>query len=240
MTEAVLGLFESQHRELGMIAKDWRVSQKAQPGVSGKNPDRYRGIARVMAQGPDPLTYQPKTERTCWLFEYSKTQPVKTVDLSGDSLEGDLVLTINGAEIHVDCQANTAELRAALVAAGITANDCRANAFPGLWEFDFTGGRWDSAVPSFTCVAYEPPEDDTETPVYSGELSIVDEAWVSVADGDEVATIDTTDWIPFAEGAIVSGAVGSAMWHYQAGWIVTAWQCRAWSFASAGSPYGGA
>jgi hypothetical protein len=239
MTEAVLGLFESQHRELGMIAKDWRVSQKAQPGVSGKTPDRYRGIARVMAQGPDPLTYQPKTERTCWLFEYSKTQPVKTVEMSGDGLEGDLVLTIGGTEIHVDCQADTEELRAAIVAAGITANDCRANAFPGLWEFDFTGGQWDSEAPSFTCVPFEPEEGDTETPVYAGELSIVDEAWVSVADGDEVATIDTTDWIPFAEGAIVSGAVGSAMWHYQAGWIVTAWQCRAWSFASA-DPYGGA
>jgi len=236
----ILGLTEKQHAEVGRLVKDAKVSATAQAGVVGKDAQRYRGIARVMAKGPDPLTYAPKTRRTCWLFEYAPTSPVITVDMVGDSLEGDLVVTIGGVETHIDCQADTAELRAALVAAGITATDCRANVFPGLWEFDFTGGKWDAGAPSFTCEPFEPPEDDNDTPVFSGELRIVNEAWASIATGDMVVEIDTTDWIPFEEGAIKSGAVGACQWHYGAGWLVLAWQCREWSFATEESPYGGA
>ena len=239
MTEELFGLTGDQHAEVGKLVKDSRAISRQPTGAGSRDPHRYRGIARLIAKGPDPLTYNPQTARTCWLFQYSPSSPVKTVEMSGDSLEGDLVLTIGGIESHVDCQATTAELRAALVAAGITATDCRANVFPGLWEFDFSGGRWNSEVPSFTCVAYEPPEGDTTTPVYVGEVKIVTEAWASVTQGDSVAEIDTRDWIPFEDGAVTSGAVGAAQWHYGAGWLVLAWQCRVWSFASS-DPYGGA
>lgn len=239
MTEEVLGLFTSQHRDVGKLLSESKVIVKDPAGAKGKDPQRYRGIARVMAQGPDPLKYSPLTTRICWLFEYAPTSPILTVEMGGDALEGDLVLKIGGTEIHVDCKADTAELRSALTAAGISATDCRANAFPGLWEFDFTGGRWSSGVPSFICEPLEPPQDDTETPVYIGSLKIINEAWVSVADGESVAIIETTDWIPFADGAVSSGAVGATSWHYGAGWLVVAWQCREWSFAEdAVNPYG--
>jgi len=230
MPEAVYGLTSEQHAQVGTLVRGAKTIVREQPGQPSKGPDRYRGICRVMLRDEKPINYVPLTPRTCSLFRYSPNTRQITVMFSGAELEGDLAVTIDGVEIHVDCKATHAELRAALVASGIAKADCRATVFPGLWEFSFTG-RWSAVAPSFTCVAFEPPAEDVEASVYSGELQIVNEAWLSASDdGDEILTVDTIDWVPFSTDAITPGAIGGAQWGYGAGWLVLAWQCREWSF----------
>jgi len=237
MAESIYGLTAAQHSQIGTIVRDRKTIVREQPGQASKGSDRYRGICRVILIDAKPINYVPLTPRTCSLFRYSPQTQQITVMFSGAELEGDLVVTIDGTEIHVDCKATHGDLRAALVAAGIAKADCRATVFPGLWEFSFAG-RWSQAAPSFTCVAFEPPAEDTESITYSGELQIVNEAWLSASDdGDTILTVNTIDWVPFATDAITPGAIGGAQWCYGAGWLVIAWQCRDWSFASEAPTY---
>ena len=239
MTDVLYGLTLPQHQALEGLVKRDRVTSREGVGVkTSPGNNGYRGICRVILTDAAPILYQPLTPRKCFIFRYSPETPQITVTFSGHVLEGDLVLTIGGTEIHVECNATTEQLRAALVAAAITGLDCRATVFPGLWEFAFSG-MWADQAPSFTCEPFEPPEEDTETPVFSGELTIVHEGWVSATDDDDtVLTVETIDWVPFAASAITPGAIGGALWCYGAGWLVLAWQCRDFSFAP-GDAYGG-
>lgn len=185
--------------------------------------------------GDEDPTYTPKTTRKCGLFELSLRTFQTTIEFGGHDLEGDLLLTIGGsAEIRIDSKATTAQLRAALQAGGISAQECRATVFRGMWEFIFEG-RLASESTRVTAEAWQPPEDDTISPYFSGTLTVVDEAWRSVStDGDTVATVDTQDWIPHAKGAVRAGAIGAAVWCWEAGWLVLAWQCRDFSFSGGG------
>jgi hypothetical protein len=238
MTE-LYGLTAQQHSEVGRLVKDSRITERPQTGTATKDRNRYRGIARVMLLDPAEIRYQPKTRRTCALFRYQPDGQQITVEFSGDSLEGDIVLKIDNREVHVDSQADTTELREALAGALFTLTDIRATVFPGLWEFDFNFGRFANAAPTLTAEPYEPPPDEDDEPVFSGELTIVQEAWCSATDNaDTYKTVETVDWIPFAPDAVRSGAIGAAQWDFAAGWLVLAWQCREWSFASS-DPYAG-
>jgi hypothetical protein len=173
------------------------------------------------------------------LFEYLPTGQQVTIEMNGQGLQGDIVLTIAGNEIHVDCKATTAELQAALLAVGIDRVNCRATVFPGLWELDFNLGIWSAAAPAVTAEPYEPGAGDTETPVFTGGVVVRLEGWRSISsDGINPDLIPTVDWMPFDQGAIKPGAIGGAHWHYTAGWLVMGWQCRDWSFASGGGGSG--
>lgn len=239
MTEQLLGLTGEQHAEIGQLVKGSRVSTRPRTTTASKDPHRYRGVARVMLIDDTDPVYSPKTPRQVALFEYAPDGQQVTVEMSGTNLEGDLALTIGGIEVHVACNATTAELRAALAAQAIPLKDCRATTFPGLWELDFNFGRWAKNGPEVTCEAYEPPPEDEDAAVYSGGVTVVEEGWVSTTeDADTYKTIEAVDWVPYSEGSVKSGAVGALEWHYQAGWIAMAWQCRSWSFAVP-DPYGG-
>lgn len=233
------GLTEQQHSEVGRLVRDARIIERPQPSTATKDRSRYRGIARVILLDPAEITYQPKTRRTCGLFRYQPDGQQITLEMVGSALEGDIVLTINGAEVHVDCQADTAELRDALAGSGFSLTDIRATVFPGLWEFDCNFGRFSEIAPTITAEPYSPPPEDTDSPVFGGELNIISEAWCSATDdADTYKTVETVDWIPFENAAVTPGAIGAAQWDFAAGWLVLAWQCRDWSFAEP-DPYTG-
>jgi len=225
----VFGLTPTQHNQLGqLIARD---AFQTTPPPPGSNPSQFPGTCRVITLNASQPVYTPKTLRSVGLFRLNPDGQQTTIEFTGHALEGDLVLRIAGSEIRIDSKATTADLRQKLQAAGINATDCRANVFPGLWEFDFNGGRWAKASPSITCEGFEPPAEDTETPVFSGTLTITPEAWVSVPDdAGGIMTVLCRDWIPHKPGAIKAGAIGGAAWCHEAGWLVLAWQCRDYSF----------
>jgi hypothetical protein len=237
--EQLYGLRRSEYGAIGRIVRNDRITERPATSTPTKDRNRYRGIARVILLDPDEITYQPRTRRTCGLFRYQPDGQQTTLEFSGDSLEGDIVLTIHGAELHVDCKADTTELREALAGAGFSLSDIRATVFPGLWEFDLNFGRFATAAASITAEPYEPPPGDTDTPFYSGELKLVREAWCSATDdADTYKTVETVDWIPFKNAAVNTGAIGAALWEFSAGWLVMAWQCREFSFATE-DPYAG-
>ena len=224
------GLTAKQFNAVGQLVT--AAGSRSRPEATRPGLGPYPGACRVILFGDDDPTYTPKTLRRVGLFRLNTTGIQKTVEFTGHSLEGDLVLTIAGIESRVPCKSTTEELRAILADNGIAAKDCRLTVFPGLWEFDFnTGGRWSETPPAFNCQPFIPPDDDDETPVFGGELAIVDEAWVTVTtDGDTFFQIGARDWIPHAAGAVKSGSVGAGVWCEEAGWLVLAWQCRDFSF----------
>ena len=224
-----LALTPAQHNQVGQLI-DANAYRTTPAPAAGAGP-QFPGTCRVLVIDAASPVYTPKTLRSVGLFRLNDDGQQTTIEFTGHALEGDLVLNIGGTEIQIDSKATTDQLREKLRTAGITAKDCRANAFPGLWEFDFNGGRWSKASPSVTCEAFEPPQDDTETPVFSGSLTITPEAWVSVPDDDDgVLRVLCRDWIPHKPGAIKAGAIGAAVWCHEAGWMAIAWQCRDYSF----------
>jgi hypothetical protein len=224
-----LGLTPIQHAQVGRMINADAFTTAPKPD-SGSGP-QFPGTCRLITLEAAAPAYTPKTLRSVGLFRLNSDGQQKTIEFTGHALEGDLILAIGGTEIQINCKATTAELREKLRTAGINSADCRANVFPGLWEFDFNGGRWAQAAPAVTCEAFEPPPEDTETPVFSGQLTITSEAWVSLPDNaGGVTRILCRDWIPHKPGAIKAGAIGAAVWCHEAGWLVLAWQCRDYSF----------
>lgn len=201
--------------------------------TSGKGKARYHGTARVIIIDESQPVYSPRDVREVAIFRHNPDGIQKTVEMVGENLEGDLVLTIAGVNYQVPCDATTEEIRAIVT---IPLQDCRITAFFGYWEFDFNFGRWSKAAPGFDIEMFEPPEDDDETPVYDGGLIVTDEGWVSVADdGDTYKTIETNDWVPFITGAVKRGSIGLCHWDHAAGWMAGSWMCREISFAE--DPY---
>jgi hypothetical protein len=232
MTEELIGYTLDQHRELSQVVLAARKFSSPSVAVASQ-PDVYPGVCRVILHESDPPVYRPKELRECALFELNLSGQQKTIEFSGHELEGDLILKINDIEIQISCDADTEELREKLDENGIKLNDCRATVFPGFWEFDFNGGKFFEKPPTLTCEAFEPDPDDDDAPVFSGDITIVDEAWVSVTtDGENVKTVETRDWIPHKSGQLTAGAIGGGVWSHEAGWLVLAWQCRDYSFAA--------
>jgi hypothetical protein len=231
MTEELIGYTPEQHRELSQVVLAAR--KFLAPGVGVPTaPDVYPGVCRLILSEPDSPVYRPKEVRECALFEFNPSGQQQTIEFSGHELEGDLLLKINDIEMRIACDATTEELRTKLKDNSISPADCRATVFPGLWEFDFNGGKFFETPPTLTIRPFEPPPEDFDTPVFSGELTIVDEAWVSVSNNREtVRTVQTRDWVPFQQGQLTAGAIGAGVWSHAAGWLVLAWQCRDYSFA---------
>lgn len=234
MSEELIGYTADQHREISRVVIAARKSERPAVGVQ-PGAEVYPGVCRFILFESDLPVYRPRIVRDCALFEFNPNGQQRTMEFSGHALEGDLILTLNGIEIQIACDASSEELRAKLVENGINSSDCRATVFPGLWEFDFNGGRFSEKPPTLSCEAFEPPPEDVETPVFSGDLRIVDEAWVSVStDGENVKVVETRDWMPHKTGAIKAGAIGAGAWSHEAGWLVLAWQCRDYSFRAGG------
>lgn len=232
-TDDIYGLNAEQHRELGKLAKNARTAHQRGVAQAKRREDRYRGMARVLMLGSELPTYDSRTPRDVALFRYVPDGQQLVIQMDGYDLAGDLVLTIDSIEMHVPCESTTDELRLILTENGITSDDCRVTVFPALWEFDFNLGQWQSQRPTVTCSPYEPPPEDTVTPVFSGDLTLIDEGWISATDdGETVLTIQVVDWVPWPRGAVHHGAIGIAGWCFGVGWIVTAWQCRGFSFAA--------
>lgn len=233
MNQMAYGLTAQQHDELGLFLERSRDTKR--PPQDAASSGLFSGSCRVITMDAEDPTYSPRTVRTVGVFMLKPDGSQITVELSGHALEGDLVLTVAGVEIQIDCRATTNQLREALQSAGIQSRDCRATVFPGLWEFDFNGGRWSDGPPGLTVEAFEPPAEDTETPIFSGQLRVTREAWVSATnDRKTVSTIECRDWIPHKTGAIKAGAIGAAVWCDEAGFLVLAWQCRDYSFRTEG------
>lgn len=229
MTEQVYGLTAQQHDELGLYFGRNRDVRRPSPQQATGN--AFPGTCRVITMAADDPAYTPRVPREVGVFTLHPNGSQITIEFSGHALEGDLVLTIAAVQIQIDCKATTSQLREALVAAGIASRECRATVFPGLWELDFNGGRWSDDPPGVQAEAFEPPAEDTETPVFSGQLRITREAWLSVTrNRQDVETILCQDWIPHKDGAIKAGAIGAVVWCHEAGWLVLAWQCRDYSF----------
>jgi hypothetical protein len=229
MIEQVYGLTAQQHEELGYYFgrnRDTRRPPQEPPAAA-----TFPGTCRVIAMAADDPTYQPRVPRQVGVFKLHPDGSQTTIEFSGHALEGDLVLTIAGVQMQIDCRATTSQLREKLQAAGIQARDCRATVFPGLWEFDFNGGRWSDSPPSLQALPFDPPAEDTETPVFSGQLRVTREAWLSVTRNRlDIETILCRDWIPHKNGAIKAGAIGAVVWSHEAGFLCIAWQCRDYSF----------
>lgn len=226
MTE-VLGLTLEQHTGLGQLLS--RSNDRTRSGSSSQRPALYPGVARVLCLGDVDPVYTPKAGRDAAVFRYYPDGVQTTVELSGADLAGRLDITVGDVSVTVDCQVDTEGLRAAL---GFSLRDCRATVFPAYWELDFNGGRFAKRPPIVSVVPYEPEEGSEET-AYNGGLRVLSEGWVSMSsDGDGFETIQTTDWVPHLSGAVKAGSIGAAVWSHNAGWLVLAWQCREWSFAS--------
>lgn len=231
--ELVLGLTPSQHYSMGSFLARQGDTTLPPAGVVVR-PAVTSGVCRVILFNPDEVTYQPKALRKVAIFALNPRGQQWTVEFSGHELEGDLILTIDSVVIRLSCKSTTEQLQQKLVDAGISAKDCRATVFPGLWEFDFNEGRFLKNPPAlFRCEPWEPPSDDDESPFFIGELTVTNEAWVSVrddADRTQVLKVNARDWIPHQPGAVKPGAIGAGVWSTEAGWLVLAWQCRDYSF----------
>ena len=139
--------------------------------------------------------------------------------MSGTNLNGPIIVTISGVDYTLDCRANTETLRQVF---SEYTRDCRITAFPGTWEFAWTG-----SAPEMSAREGRFVNDDG----YTGGLLVIDEAWVSEDDGNGgVGMIDVTDSMPFLEGEIRRGARAIAHWSRQDGWLVGEWVCRPFSF----------
>lgn len=226
-----LALTAEQHAGLGgllAVRGDVRLPDPQRP----ESP-RYPGACRVILLDEN-IVYAPQETREVGVFYCNPDGVQFAIYFSGYSLQGDLILTIDTAQIQISCQATTDELRAALLAAEISFRDCRATVFPGFWEFDFNGGQWKDKPPALDCVPWEPPADDEDTPVFSGECPVTREAWLSdTLDGVNVMTKPVRDWVPHKPGAVKAGSVGIGLVSYSGGWLVLAWACREYSFETA-------
>jgi hypothetical protein len=215
--------------QLGKLVDASKVG--SMPAATPPTAAAFPGSCRVILLDPQNPRYTPKVARNVGLFRLNPEGVQFTASFRGHEMEGDIVLSIGDVVVQVPCEIQTDALRLALQTAGITATDCRVTVFPGLWEFDFNGGKWKAAAPSIELIPFEPPEDDETTPIFSGQITLISEAWLSVTnDGRTVATVPARDWVQHDPNAIRTGAIGGAVWSHEAGYLVLAWQCRDFSF----------
>lgn len=221
----VLGLDSQQHYEVGRLLGHSRDVVRRPPPTARRSLTAA-GVVRIMQTGDEYPIYNPRVTRSVAVFELNPDAKTRTITMSGNNLEGKLIVTIDGVSYgQVDCRATTDQLRAAIP---LDLDDCRITAFPGYWEFAFEeSGRWARTQPVLTVTPYVP----SSVPFFDGGLWVQEEAWTSVSDdGDTYATIEITDCLPFIEGEVRRGAIAIAHWSDQAGWIASQWTCRPFTF----------
>lgn len=178
----------------------------------------YPGVLRVMIIEPGYPVYSPRTKRKVAAFRLDLDNETLTVEMSGDDLFGDLIVTVDGVEFRANCQSTTDELRAIF-----NPRFCRITAFPGMWEFAFVG-----SAPAMSVRPYIP---SMESLLYQGGAIVIPEAWVSVTDSaGNLETIDLRDGMPFLDGEVKPGARAFALYSNQTAWTVSEWQCRPFRF----------
>lgn len=221
-----LGLTPDQHYDLGLLVLNGQNIRRA-PAAAKPGPI-YPGICRVISL--TARTYDSRVATACPAFLYDRGCRVFTVEQIGSALAGYLVVTIGGVEFTVECRReNLADIVAAVPQLQ------RVEVFPGLWEFHFDpSSSLTVTVRNITldenltlCQLF----DDIESCIYTGSAVVRQEYWRSVRDTAELATVDVVDSIPYLTGAVTEGAIGSAQFAYDAGWIVNGWQCRTFSHA---------
>lgn len=224
-----LGLTDRQHGQVGRLIE--AAAFIVTPSEDTSKPVQYSPPARVIALSD--REYNSTQSESLPVFIYSPRRMVFNVVQVGTNLSGYLALTINGVRYVVECRRVHFD---DLKIAGL-----RVTVFPGLWEFDFGEA---SRVPSISCEAITPAEDatlcqlfdDVETVSYAGAIIVRREAWVSVSENRNtrpaVVHRPVTDCIPYDTGSASKGAIGLAFWTWDAGFVVSAWQCRTFSHAT--------
>lgn len=233
--EELYGLTLNQHKALERLDRAGRVTSRDQANIQTKE-KRYPPPVRVIAM--TNRVYDSTISEALPIFEYDRDRTVYTVEQVGSALAGYLALTVNGVRFVVECRIDSlSDVEAAVP--GV-----RATVLPGLWEFDF--GVLDETAAAAVSVSVERITDDEndtlcelfddETSLrYTGSTIVRREFWVTVADEDEspaVARRDVTDSIPYSTGTVSKGAIGYAVWNWDAGYTAIAWQCRTFAHAS--------
>jgi len=220
--DELVALHPDDFSDLQSMHREWLTTRRPQAGVQGKKRRGTYDTLRVMVLGPEYPIYSPRESRECTQFVRDLTRDTITIEMFGDDLAGFINVTIDGTLYTTDCQFGTDELRAWF---GFSLDVCRVTAFPGLWEFAFTG-----TAPSITAEP-GPGTSPLSNLQYRGGVLVQYEGWVSVDDGiGNLVLADVVDTIPFAEGEVKPGAIAIARWSSAVGWFVEKWQCREFRF----------
>ena len=213
---------EDDFNRVAAAVRGFETTIRPQAGVKGKKRNGTYDTARVMILGPEFPIYSPRESRLCPWFVRDLTRETISIEMFGDDLSGYIDVYIDGNLYRTDCQLGTDELRAWF---GYDLDDCRITAFPGFWEFAFSG-----AAPYITAEP-GPGTSSYSNLQYRGGVLVTLEGWVSVDDGrGGLDLLELVDCIPFAEGEVKPGAIAIARWSNQVGWFVEKWQCREFRF----------
>lgn len=237
MSGDLYSLYEDQHKAVGRIVRRERLLRRGQQGAA-KGEDSYRPPIRVMAL--TTRSYNSVVPEELPVFVWDAERTVFNIVQVGSSLAGYIALTINGTRHLMECRRSTlTDLETAVPG-------MRATVFPGMWELDF-GILTDRKSAAVTVSAERITDDENTTlcelfddvlsVIYTGALIVRQEAWCSVGDRSRetapaVVHREVTDSIPYQTGAVKSGAIGTAVWSWDAGYLVTAWECRSFSHAT--------
>jgi hypothetical protein len=241
MTTELYGLTLQQHQRVEKIARDSKTIKR--PGVDiTKGAGDYPPPIRVVAMSN--RVYDSTLSEALPVFEYDRDRTVYTIEQVGSALSGYLALTVNGERFIIECRADSlADVVAAVPG-------LRATVLPGLWELDF--GELDEVAAAAISVTVEEITsaedaslcellDDEDSVAFTGSTIVRREFWVTSPDDDEdlgLVQRDVTDAIPFSTSSVAKGAIGYAIWNWDAGYTVIAWQCRTFSHAPLPGPYG--
>ena len=213
--QAIYGLTDDQHREVSQVVIDWRTIVRPQAGVPAAT-RRNLSIARVMNVDAAYPVYLPREYRSVALFTPSRDTQQTTLQMFGTDLTGYIQITIDGTTFTVDCQSTSAQLRTAFA---LPLNVCRVTAFPGTWEF-----AWSGDAKTITAIPYTD---------FLGGLLVTDELWRSqTADGEEPVLVDSIDAVPFIEGQVKRGAISLASPWGDGIYMAQYWHCPGFNFAA--------
>lgn len=233
MTEQqLIGYDLEQHREISELVLAARTSRLPQAGVQASRSRAVRPPVRVIAM--TDRTYDSKKSAALPYFRYDRARTVFTAEQVGSALAGYLALTINGTRFILECRRTHLD---DVKATGLV----RATVFPGLWEFDF--GNLDPSRITITVANITAAENttlcalftNTTSVIFTGATIVRQEYWVSVPEeGRSPAVVHQpiTDCIPYQTSNVPKGAIGVAMWSWDAGYLAMAWQCRTFSHAT--------
>ena len=219
---ALIGYTEDQHRRLSAVVLQVETLVGTDIGVVRKKRVVSQTAARVMIVDESYPVYSPRVVRPVAVFVHDLTAAIITVEMSGDDLCGDLLLTIDGIAYRVDSQADTAALQAVL---GFAPTVVRVRVFPGMWEFVFL------TVADPPTVTVEPYFGGDPDEFYAGGVLVIREGWLSIDNGDNgFETLDCYDAMPFLEGELKRGSRAIAHWESSSGWLAGEWKCRDFRF----------
>lgn len=238
MTDEVIALHPDDFTEIAQHMRDARTVVREGTGVTRK-PQTYPAPIRVIAL--TDREYDSTTSERLPIFVYDRNKVVYTVEQVGSALSGYVALTVNGQRFVLECRVQSLSE----VEDGVPG--IRATVLPGLWEFDFgspdsISGR-DAAVSVAQITEDENLElcelfDDLETAIFSGATIVRQEYWVTVplAAPEEEDTLpivhrEVTDSTPYQTSSVPAGAIGTAIWNWDAGYTAISWQCRTFSHA---------